>query len=125
MRKEPAILAAMVLCAASPVAANEVSFQLRATVPVICHVTEMRAVDLQAGLVEIETICNADGFRLVLGGDLGERPINSATSTSAAVAVHGNQLAVRPDRPGAFRFQLDYGTDLSSVLSVSADLTAL
>ncbi len=122
MRKVPALLATAMLCSGPAAAANEVSFQLRATVPVMCQVTDMRAIDLAAGRVEVAAACNADGFRLILGGELGELAITSAAGSGAAVTVHGNQLAVRPDRPGSFRFQLDYGKDLSAVQSASAIL---
>lgn len=121
MRKTALFLAATALTVA-PAGANEMTFQLQATVPVMCSVTDIQAIDLENGQIEVGTMCNADSFRLVLGGDLTELPLRGAGASGASVSVMQDAIAVRPARPGVFRFRLDYGQDLTQIQSISASL---
>lgn len=100
--------------------ANQISFFLRAVVPVRCSVTDIVPDEIATGRVNVSAVCNADSFRLVMGGDLADMTPVGAATDGARIAISSNSVSVRPERPGAFTFQLDYGEDLDAAAFVNA-----
>lgn len=123
IRYAPALSLAALLIAA-PTQAGDLRLTLSTTVPTICMVNDIRAVDVAAGVVSVDASCNSPSFQLMLGGDLARLPIQSASADLATVSVRGNTLSVRPERPGRLSFVIRYGADLGAVRSAVAEIEA-
>jgi hypothetical protein len=112
------------LLMAPPSQAGDLRLALSVSVPTVCVVNGVRAVDVPAGIIRVDASCNSSAFQLVLGGDLANLPIHSASADRAAVTVRRNTLSVRPERPGQLTFDIHYAADLGAVRSAIAEIEA-
>lgn len=119
------VLTLIAMFGAAPGHAAELQMHLSARVSTMCTVSDMRVVQTERGLMQIDASCNAASFKLVLGGDLTNLPIHSVSTAQGVVSVRGNTVVVRPERPGRFTFDVHYGTDLGEVRSAHARIEAI
>lgn len=92
------------------VAASEVELRLRAAVANRCHVRSMRA---NATTVEVVTNCNANQVSFMF--DAAGARLRTAASNQATVSFLGNQVLVRPYRPGSFTLRVRFDTTVEGV----------
>lgn len=113
--------------AGSAAQANELHYDLSLSVPVACNVISVEQQQSATGVTyRVGASCNADYFRLHVDGDLGQFPISTATSSSAAaVNVIGNDLLITPRAPGAFYFDINYGDDAKGAHSIAFGIDAV
>lgn len=119
------MLVITVAALSSPAMAQNLTLNVSATVSTRCAVINVRPIDGQDGLIQVSASCNASSFQLILGGDLAALPIQSATVEHADIVIRGNTLAVRPDRPGVFSFNVRYDQPLDNARSAVADIRVL
>jgi len=105
--------------------ASMLGFQLRLTVPVICHITDAYAPNPASGEILLETSCNAERYAIALGGDLAGIGVNDVSATQGRISSFGSQLSVQPDRPGRNTIRVQMSGDLSRVQSAYFHIQAL
>lgn len=91
-------------------AAQTAEMRLRAQVAERCQIHSMRA---NAGALDVATNCNASQVSFVF--DANGARLRTAASTQAAVTFVGNQVLVRPYRPGRFTLRLRFDAHLDDV----------
>jgi hypothetical protein len=111
--------------AAGPASANQLTFNLNANVAPICEIRDIRKVSLEEGSLIVDVVCNADAFKLSLAGDVADIPMQNVKVTGANIAVTGGAVTARPYRPGVFRFELEYDSDLTAATTIVASLELL
>ena len=124
MRRSAALVLIALTSAAAlpgPASANQLAVELSLHVPVTCSIQNVSALDYDRGVVQIDASCNAEFFRLVIGGDLGNLAPHTVSAINGdVIQSEGNVITVRARQPGTLSFHLDYDHNLDSVTSASA-----
>lgn len=129
MRSKSGIIATAALALAilplNAASASVLGFQLRVTVPVICHITDAYAPNPASGEILLKTNCNAERYAIALGGDLAGIGVSSVSASQGRAASFGSQLSLQSDRPGQTEIRVQMSGDLSQVRSAYFNIQAL